>query len=221
LKRLRILIVDDHEIIRQGLRAVLQTQAHWEVVGEASTGRQGVEVARELKPDLVIMDISMPDLNGLDAAREILREEPLTEILILTFHDSERLVRMVLESGARGYVLKSDATRDLVAAVEALSQHRPFFTAKIAHLVLEGYLKAGQPGAAAEEPTERLTLREREIVQLLAEGHSNKEVAGRLNISTKTVETHRSNIMEKLHIRSITELVRYAIRNKITDLNHS
>jgi DNA-binding NarL/FixJ family response regulator len=216
MKRTRILIADDHEIVRRGLRALLGAQPQFEVCGEATTGREAVDQARELAPDVIIMDISMPELNGLDATRQILRSAIQTEVLILSLHDSERLIRLVLASGARGYVLKSDASRDLLAAVEALSNHRPFFTSKVAELVLQGYLHGEPPPAAASEPG-RLTAREREIVQLLAEGKTNKEVANTLQISVKTVETHRSNIMEKLHLGSLSELVRYAIRNQIIE----
>lgn len=211
----RILIADDHEIVRRGLRSILTTP-ECEVVGEAVTGREAVEHARELKPDLVVMDIAMPDLNGLDATRQILRELPGTEILILTMHESEQIVREVLDAGARGYMLKSDAGRELLMAVQALRTHRPYFTTKISEMVLTGYLrKGGHDSLPKGVGSGRLTPREREIVQLLAEGLSNKEVAGRLNISVKTAETHRSRIMAKLNLRSVGELVRYAVRNGI------
>ena len=210
-----ILLADDHEIVRRGLRALLETQTSYKVVGEAMTGRQAVEQARKLKPDVVIMDISMPELNGLEATRQIRDEIPQTEILILSVHESEQLVREVLEAGARGYVLKSDAGRDLIRAVETLYQHRPFFTAKVSEMVLEGYLKGGGSVDYERSSLSRLTSREREIVQLLAEGKSNKEVAAILDLSVKTVETHRGNIMKKLDLHSISDLVRYAIRNQL------
>jgi DNA-binding NarL/FixJ family response regulator len=213
--KFKILIADDHEIVRRGLRAILAPQPDWEVVGEAITGRQAVEDVRRLHPNLVIMDIGMPELNGLEATRQILKEFPATEVLILTMHESEQLIREVLDTGARGYMLKSDAGKDLVAAVESLRNHKPYFTSKVSELVLTGFLRGGP---REDEPTRmRLTPREREIVQLLAEGKSNKEVASALNISVKTAETHRSRIMAKLQLRSIGELVRYAVRNRIVE----
>lgn len=213
----RILIADDHEIVRRGLRAVLEAQPSWEVAGEAVTGREAVEKAKALQPDVAIIDVGMPELNGLEATRQILKALPHTEILILTMHENEQIVREVLDAGARGYVLKSDAGRDLVAAVDALCQHRPFFSSKISEMLLHSYLKGAERSERTESPRNRLTAREREIVQLLAEGKSNKEVAAALNISIKTAETHRTNIMNKLDLRSVTELVRYAVRNNIVE----
>jgi DNA-binding NarL/FixJ family response regulator len=212
---LRILVADDHEVVRRGLRALLQARPGWEVCGEAASGREAVERARELRPDIAILDITMPELNGLEAARRILRVAPRTQVLILTMHDSDELVQEVLATGARGYVLKSDAGRDLVAAVEALAEGRPFFTARVADLVLSGYLRGSAAPARREPPARRLTGREREVLQLLAEGRTNKEVAALLAISVKTVETHRANIMRKLNLHSISELVHYAIRNRM------
>jgi DNA-binding NarL/FixJ family response regulator len=221
---LQLLIADDHEIVRRGLRAILETQKDWTVVAEAVTGRQAIDQAREHPPDIAILDIGMPELNGLEATRQILKLLPQTEVLILTMHESEQIVREVLAAGARGYVLKSDAGRDLVAAVEALRDHRTFFSSKISDMLLTSYLRQPERGNnnSSEPSTEpsgrsRLTAREREIVQLLAEGKSNKEVAQMLNISIKTAETHRTNIMNKLDLRSITELVRYAVRNNIVE----
>ncbi len=212
----RILVADDHEVVRRGLRTLLEAQPDLQVCAEAATGREAVEKAKECKPDLVVMDIGMPELNGLEATRKVLRVLPQTEVLILTMHESEQVVREVLAAGARGYVLKSDAARDLVTAVKALRQHKPFFTSRVAELVLKGYLSGVQAGD--EEPSlPSLTPREREIVQLLAEGKSNKEVAVALAISVKTVEAHRANIMRKLNLHSISELVHYAIRNKIVE----
>jgi DNA-binding NarL/FixJ family response regulator len=211
----RILIADDHEIVRRGLRNLIETQANWEVAGEAITGRQAVEEARRLSPDLIIMDISMPEMNGLEATRQICKIAPDTQVLILSIHENEQLVHEVLEAGARGYVLKSDAGRDLIAAVESLCQHKPFFTPKVSEMVLEGYLKNGTVADNYKSPQSRLTAREREIVQLLGEGQSNKEIAESLNISVKTVETHRSHIMEKLNMHSLSDLIRYAVRNHL------
>ena len=213
----RILLADDHEVVRRGLHAILKAQTGWSVVAEAANGREAVDLARQLKPAVVILDISMPEMNGLEATRQILKDVPQTEVLILTMHESEQVVREVLDAGARGYVLKSDAGQDLVAAVESLSRHKPFFTSKVAEMVLEGYRKTGATGSKLPVPRSRLTPREREIVQLLAEGKSNKEVAATLGISVKTAETHRANIMHKLNLQSLSDLVRYAIRNKIIE----
>ncbi|HLJ13406.1 MAG TPA: response regulator transcription factor [Bryobacteraceae bacterium] len=212
----RILIADDHEIVRRGLISLLAAKPDWTVVGEAESGREAVELAKTLRPDIAILDVGMPELNGLEATRQVLKALPQTEILILTMHESEQIVREVLDAGARGYVLKSDAGRDLVAAVEALCQHRTFFSSKISDMLLRSYLRPARV-EGPETTRSRLTAREREIVQLLAEGKSNKEVASALNISIKTAETHRTNIMNKLDLRSITELVRYAVRNNIVE----
>lgn len=212
---LRILIADDHEVVRRGLRQLLAGRPGWQVVGEATTGREAVRIAEQLKPDVVILDITMPELNGLEAAHRILKSLPRTEVLILTMHESEQRVRDVLDAGARGYLLKTDAGRDLVAAVEALSQHKMFFTSKVAELVLEGYLKGSVRADEARSPLGRLTSREREILQLLAEGKTNKEVAAELDISVKTALAHRANIMHKLGFDSLSDLVRFAIRHEI------
>jgi DNA-binding NarL/FixJ family response regulator len=212
----RILVADDHEVVRRGLCALLQAQPDWEVCGEAADGREALEKTQKLKPDVVILDIGMPSLNGLEATRQILKLNPHTRILILTLHDSDQVVREVLDAGARGFLLKSDAARDLVAAVEALRRDKTYFTSKVAAMVLEGFLKNGSPAAVAAPPSRgRLTPREREIVQLLAEGKSTKEVAVALGLSVKTAETHRSNIMRKLELHSVSDLVLYAVRNNI------
>ncbi|HYL12663.1 MAG TPA: response regulator transcription factor [Terriglobales bacterium] len=212
----RILVADDHEVVRRGLCALLQAQPDWEICGEANDGREALEKAQKLKPDVIILDIGMPSLNGLEATRQILKSNPQTKVLILTLHDSDQVVREVLNAGARGFLLKSDAARDLVAAVEALRRDKTYFTSKVAAMVLEGYLKNGTPGAAPVAPARsRLTPREREIVQLLAEGKSTKEVAVALGLSVKTAETHRSNIMRKLELHSVSDLVLYAVRNNI------
>jgi DNA-binding NarL/FixJ family response regulator len=212
----RILIADDHEIVRQGVRSLLENHPGWEVSGEAKDGREAVERCKALQPDLVLLDIGMPTLNGLDAARQILASCPLTRVLILTMHDSEQVVRDVLAVGARGFLLKSDAGRDLVSAVEALQRHGTFFTSRVAELVLEGYLN---PHRAPQPLTRnRLTPREREVVQLLAEGKTSKEVAVALNLSVKTTETHRTNIMRKLDLHSVADLTLYAVRNGIVQV---
>ena len=211
-----ILVADDHDVVRRGLCDMLSSHAGWRVCGEASNGREAVKMAGKLKPDVVVLDLSMPELNGLEATRQIRHELPRTEVLIFTMHETEQLIREVLAAGARGYVLKSDAGRYLVTAVESLSRHKPFFTASVSEALLDAYLKsASKPDEGSAFRT--LTAREREIVQMLAEGKSNKEVATGLTISVKTVETHRATIMRKLDINSIVELVHYAIRNKLVE----
>ena len=214
---LKILVVDDHDIIRRGLKDLLTAKPGWEVCAEAKTGKEAVALAEQLKPQIVVMDISMPDLNGLEAARRIHKALPKVGILILTMHFSDQLVREVVEAGARGYILKSDADRDLVAAVDCIANRRTFFTSRASEMLLGEF--SGQPSTAPPQlpRRDRLTGREREIVQLLAEGKSSKEVAVALGISVKTAETHRANIMRKLEIHSVSELVRYAIKNQIIE----
>jgi DNA-binding NarL/FixJ family response regulator len=214
---LRLLLADDHEIVRKGLRSVLVAQGDCEIVGEAADGRQAVALAKELSPDIAVLDISMPLLNGLEASRQILKLRPQTKILILTVHDSDSLIRDVLDAGARGYILKTDAGRDLVTAIESLRRNKTFFTSRVAQMILDGFLKGDAHAAQADRGDTRLTPRQREIVQLLAEGKSSKEVAVALDLSVKTAETHRANIMRKLDCHSVSEIVRYAIRNKIIE----
>ena len=211
----RILIADDFPLFRKGVREHLESQPGYEVVGEAATGLEALAKAKRLKPHVVILDISMPDLNGVEATRQILKEVPETEVLVLTMHESEDLVHKVLRAGARGYVLKSDAESTLLEAVEAVRLHKAFFASKVAAMVLEDYLKGGTRLLGEKASPHALTPRERQIVQLLAEGKSNKEVASMLGIALHTVVTHRSNIMHKLEVHSVSELVRYAIRNKL------
>ena len=207
---LKILVADDHDVVRRGIRALLEDQPGWEVCAEATNGRQAVEKAKQLKPDVVVLDVTMPELNGLEAARQIRKLFPNVEVLILTMHDSEQLVHEVVKIGARAYVLKSDAGRNLVAAVEALARHEPYFTPRATEAVLHRYREQarGDDLAGARDP---LTPREREVAQLLAEGHRTKEVSARLAISVKTAEAHRANIFHKLGVGSIAELVRWAI----------
>lgn len=212
----RILIADDHEVARKGIRSLLEVHPDWEVCGEAQDGREAVECARRMKPDLVLLDIGMPSLNGLDAARQILATSPDTRILILTMHDSEQVIREVLAVGARGFLLKSDAGRDLVAAVEALQHNRTFLTTRVAQMVLEGYLHPNNGNDVLCRHI--LTPREREVIQLLAEGKTTKEVAVTLNLSVKTAETHRTNLMRKLDLHSVADLTRYAVRNSIVQV---
>jgi DNA-binding NarL/FixJ family response regulator len=211
----RILIADDHEVVRRGIRAMLESHPGWEVCGEAGDGREAVQQARELKPGLVLLDIGMPNLNGLEAARQILATYPTTSILILTMHSSQQVLREVLAVGARGFLLKSDAGRDLVTAVEALQRDGTFFTSHATEIVADGCLN---PDPKEPRFPNRLTPREREVVQLLAEGKTSKEVAVALNLSVKTVETHRTNIMRKLDLHSIADLTLFALRNGIAQV---
>jgi DNA-binding NarL/FixJ family response regulator len=196
------------------VRSLLESQPGWEISGEATTGREAVDMARRLQPDVVVMDLSLPELNGLDATRQILKDSPRSEILMLTMHHSEELARDVLQAGARGYVLKSDADQSLIAAVVSLHQHEPFLTSRVTEFVLDDYLRRTDT-LDDRVAHDAVTAREREIIQLIAEGKSNKEAASTLGISVKTIEAHRANIMRKLRLRSVSDLVRYAIRNKI------
>lgn len=206
----RILIADDHSVVRKGLRALLDSRRGWKVCAEVANGREAIAKAKALKPDVAILDIGMPGLGGVEATRQIRKASPNTEVLILSAHGSEKLVREALGAGAHGYLLKEDADHNLFAAVDALRRHTPFFTSKIAEWVARD-----KRGARAKSPRSLLTPRQRETIQLLAEGKSNKEVAALLHISVKTVETHRANIMLKLDLHSVTDLVHYAIRNEI------
>jgi DNA-binding NarL/FixJ family response regulator len=213
----RILLADDHPIFLLGARSLLGSHPGWEVCGEAADGRDAVEKCRQLKPNLVVLDIGMPRLNGIDAARQILRSNPQQRILVLTDVDSEQVIRECLEAGVRGWVFKTDGAQDLVAAVEALEQHRSTFSSRVSDLVLDGYLRRPHGDSAVATPR-ALAPREREVVQLVAEGKSSKEIAVMLGLSVKTVETHRSNILIKLKIHSIVELVMYAVRNGIVSV---
>ena len=217
MKPLKIIIADDHEIFRDGLKARLEKHEGWQVCGEAGNGRQAVELARTLQPDVAVLDISMPELNGIEAARQIRKACPQTEVLILTMQESEGLVRDVLAAGVRGFVLKTDTGRLLVAAVEALALHKPFFTGKVSEVVLDGFLDPDRAARASGGEAGRLSPREREIAQLLAEARTNKEIAAKLGVSVKTIDAHRANIMRKLNLHSVTELVRYAIREKLIE----
>ena len=211
---LNILIADDHELIRKGLRQVLEIRTDWRVCAEADNGRTALELATRVKPHIAILDVAMPELNGLDATRALLKASPESQVLILTMHESEELIREVLDAGARGYLLKADAASLLISAVEALARRKPFFTGKVSELVLHR-TENGRATHSGRPPTQRLSLREREILQLLTEGKTSKEIANRLSISAKTVEVHRTNLMRKLDLHSVAELVRYAIRNQI------
>jgi len=208
-----VIFADDHFVVRQGVRALLQEDAACRIVGEASSGREIVEMAVALEPDVAIVDIRMPGLNGLEATRQIRSRGLKTQVVVLTMHDTEDLVRELLRSGAMGYVLKSDTARDLLRAVRSVAEGRPFFTSCVARMVLRGYLEPHP----IDHADRSLTPREREIVQLLAEGRSNKEVACLLNISVKTAETHRAHVMRTLDLNSVCELVHYAVRQNIIE----
>jgi len=213
----RIILADDHDIVRHGLRNLLEREPGWEVCGEARNGREAVEMAGALTPDIAILDVAMPELNGLEATRRIHAICPATEVLVFTMYESDELVAEVFAAGARGYLLKSDAARHIVAAVEALTAHQPFFSTKVTAKLLEAFLRdrAASIGEAPDTTGDCLTAREREIVQLLAEGRRNKDIARRLGVSVKTVETHRAAVMRKVGAGSIADIVRYAVRNRI------
>ena len=213
MKNLGILVADDHDIVRRGIKSLIESQPGWHVCDEARSGREAVAKAEEQKPDIVVLDISMPELNGLEAARRIRKLSPDSEILILSVHYSDQLIKDILDVGVRGFVVKSDSDRDLIIALETLANHKPFFTSMATGVMLTNFLLP----ASGEMRTNHLTSREREIVQLVSEGRSSKEVASSLGISVKTVETHRANIMGKLDIHSVSELVRYAVRNEIVE----
>jgi len=212
---LRVLVADDHPIVRAGLRSLIESRPGWQVCAEGVNGREAVEKAAKLKPDIAVLDVSMPVLNGIEATRQLRKVSPETEVLILTMHDADQMVQQLIEAGCRGYLLKDDADRSLLAALDALRRHKPFFSSRVA-AGIAGITRTGPDFIGSPRRARgRLTQREREIVQLLAEGKSNKEVAGVLGISVRTAETHRSNIMLKLDIHSVVDLVRYAVRNRI------
>jgi DNA-binding NarL/FixJ family response regulator len=206
-----ILIADGHEVVRSGLRKILESQPKWEVVGEASDGKGAVAKALELQPDIAVLDYALPLVNGIEATRQIRARLPRTQVLIFTMHDNETVIRDMLEAGARGFLLKSDTSHFLLSAIESLSQHEPFFTAKVSETLLHSFVRRARPAPSV------LTPRERGVLQLIAEGHSNKHIAAVLCISLKTVETHRATIMRKLNVPSAAGLVRYAVRNRIIE----
>jgi DNA-binding NarL/FixJ family response regulator len=211
----RILVADDHEIVRRGVRALLEVEDGFEIVGEAATGREAVAEARRLRPGVAIVDVSMPELNGLEATRRIRAALPDCEVLIFTVHDSEHVLREAFAAGAHGFVLKSDAARTLVTAVASLGQHKAFFPSPAAELLLAGYLERDGDGRGATPLG--LTSRQREVLQLVAEGQTNKDVAQLLGIAVKTAEAHRTSIMTKLGLHSVGDLVRFAIREKLVE----
>lgn len=211
MKNLRILIADDHALVRQGLRSVLEAQPGWSVCGEAENGRQAVKLGLELKPDVFLLDVTMPELNGLDATKQICRNRPDAPILILTMHESDQLCADAIHAGARGCVLKSDSPRQLLAAIEAVATGKQYFT----RLIRDTSAATGLSASGTARAPLRLSAREREIVQLLAEGRTNKEIAAFLGIAFKTVDAHRTNVMRRLSMHSTAELVRYAVRERI------
>ncbi|MGO9245201.1 MAG: response regulator [Verrucomicrobiia bacterium] len=210
----RILVADDHDLVRQGLRFMLEAQSGWIVCGEAGTAQEAINLARQLCPQVVIVDVHMPGMDGFQATREILASNPQTEVLILTLDETQEVVQAATVAGARGVVMKSDAARDLVAAVAALTRHELFFAPQAAQLMIQD---AVHPLGDPPTVSDKLTRRERDVVVLVAEGRSNKEIASTLTISAKTVETHRRNIMHKLGFKSVAELVRYAVRNRLVE----
>ena len=217
-KRLRILVADDHELVRRGIRGQLRARRGWIIVGEAMNGRETVEKVSKLKPDVAIIDISMPDLDGLQVTRQIREAAPTTKVVVLTMHESDQMVRRVLEAGALGYVLKSDLAAHLVKAVKDVTAGKLFLTPRVSDIVLKGFLKIRNQRDPLENSQARPTPREVEIIRLLAEGKPNKKIADELGITCRTVETHRAKIMLKLGLHSLTELIHYAIRYKIASI---
>lgn len=214
MKRLRILLADDHVVMRTGLRALLERQPNLEVVGESENGRETIALAGSLKPDVVVMDIGMPVLNGIEATKTIVTENPATAVIILSMHADESYVMRALKAGARGYLLKDSAPGDLINAIQAVSQNKSFFSPKVSRILAEDYVRVLKQKGAVDS-YDLLTSREQEILQLLAEGKVNKEVATALNISPYTVETHRKHILEKLNLHNPAELILYAVRKGI------
>ncbi len=214
---IRVLLADDHRILREGIRALIQDQEDMEVVGEAEDGLATVKKVAKLQPDVVVMDIAMPLLNGLEATRQIRRDFPQVKVLILTMHDNEEYIRQVLAAGALGYVLKDAAARDLLGAIRTVNQGEAVLSPAITRLVIEDYLRWGD--IRPEDTTDGLTAREREVLQLIAEGYTNKEIAGIMSLSVKTVQSHRTNLMNKLDLHDRGELIKYAIQKKIIDIN--
>jgi DNA-binding NarL/FixJ family response regulator len=215
LRKLRILIADDHGLVRRGARTILQAHRGWKIVGEAANGREAMEKATKLKPDIVVVDISMPELDGLEVTRQIRKSLPDIKVLVLTMHESGQMVRRALDAGANGYLLKSDITDYLPKAVRVIAENKRFLTPKICEIVLEGFINTGNKPDEGKPAGPRLTPRELEIIRLLAEGKSNKELSSQLGITVRTAETHRSNIMLKLGLHSLAELIHYAMRNEI------
>lgn len=211
MKKLRILLADDHVVMRTGLRALLERQPNLEVVGEGENGREAIELVASLKPDVVVMDVGMPVLNGIEATKAIVTQHPTTAVVILSMYVDESYIMRALNAGARGYLLKDSAPADLIGAIQAVSQNKSFFSPKVSRILAEDYVRVLKQKGAVDS-YDLLTSREREILQLIAEGKANKEVAAALNISPYTVETHRSHILEKLNLHNPAELILYAVR---------
>ena len=216
MRRLRILIADDHEVMRTGVRALVEQESGWQVCGTATNGQEAVDAARKQKPDVVILDMTMPELDGLEALREIKRALPNTEVVIFSAHHSEEVIGQLFEAGAKSYIQKSDASRHLVTAIKSIADHKPFFTSEISQVLFAKFL-SGSAGKKQNGQENTVTSRERDVVRLLVGGNSNKEVANCLGISIRTAETHRATLMRKLGLESLAALVRYAIRNNIID----
>jgi two-component system response regulator NreC len=214
VKQIRILLADDHNVMRRGLRLLLESQPGFSVVAEASDGRQAVSQAEATQPDVVVLDIAMPNLSGIEAAQRIVAARPGTEIVILSMHSDESYVLRALKAGAKGYLLKDSAEGDLIDAIHAVSQGKTFFSAEISRMLVEDYVRELQT-RGVDDSYELLTPREREILQLLAEGKSNKDIASTLNLSLYTVETHRRNLQDKLNLHSFAELILYAVRKSV------
>jgi two-component system, NarL family, response regulator NreC len=213
---LRILIADDHEVVRDGMRALIEHEPGWEVCGTATTGQEAVDTAKKLKPEVVVLDMTMPELDGLEVLREIKRALPNTEVVIFSAHHSEEVIEQLFDAGAKSYIQKTDASRHLVAAIRSLAEHKPFFTPEISQVLFAKFLSVN-PWKKRGAQKHTLTDRERDVMRLLALGSSNKEVAKTLGVSVRTAETHRGVLMRKLGLDSLAALVRYAIRNNIID----
>jgi two-component system, NarL family, response regulator NreC len=216
MRPLKILIADDHEVVREGVRAMIEREPDWEVCATVANGEEAVEVAKKLKPEVVVLDMSMPDLDGLAALRAIKRALPDTEVVIFSAHHSEEVIEQLFDAGAKSYIEKSDVSRHLVAAIKSVADHKPFFTRDVSQVLFAKFLSAG-PANKQRGQRRTLTSRERDVVRLLAQGSSNKELAASLGISIRTAETHRAAIMRKLGLDSLAALIRYAIRNNIVE----
>lgn len=209
--KIRILLADDHTVVRQGFRLILSAQPDMEIVGEAGNGREAVELAEKLHPDLVVMDVAMPELNGIEATRRLASSAPRTRVLALSMHKDSVYVREILRAGARGYLLKDSIDSDLLAAVRAVARGEGYLSPAVSEAVLSDYRRH------VTDPIDLLTSREREVLQMIAEGKTNKEIAAVLNLSVYTIDAHRGRIMEKLNLHSINELVRFAVRKGLVD----
>lgn len=216
MQKIRILLADDHTLVRSGIRSLLEDEPGLSVVGEAEDGRAAVSLASQLKPDVVLMDIAMPLLNGLEATRQIKTQCPGIKVLILSMHDNEEYIRQVLEAGAMGYILKDAAARELISAIQLVHRGEAVLSPAVTRLVIEDYLRWG--GARPQAEIDSLSPREREVLQLIAEGHTNKQIAEILSISIKTVQAHRNNLMQKLDLHDRGELIKYAIQKKIIEI---